>query len=172
MKGAHSDGREETVAAAHKLSAGLLMYRVRNGQLEVFLGHPGGPMFARKDDGHWTIPKGEPNDDEDLLLAAQREFQEETGIRPVGPFHPLGSIKQKGGKVVHAWACPEAPGSDGPIQSNHFEMQWPPGSGQLRSFPEMDRAQFFPLVVARTKLKDTQVPLVDRLEAWEGWRKS
>lgn len=114
------------------------MYRIKDGALQVLLAHPGGPYFAKKDDGAWTIPKGEPDGDEDLLLAAQREFKEETGITAFGPFIPLRPIKQKGGKVVHAWAfagdCdPEA------ITSNTFTLEWPPKSGKQREFPEIDR---------------------------------
>src|SRR3954467_9116811 len=104
-----------------RLSAGLLMFRVRHGQPQVFLAHPGGPYFARKDDGAWTIPKGEPDPGEDLLEAARREFQEETGIRPTGPFIPLTPIRQKGGEVVPAWAFEGD--WDGKIVSNTFSVE-------------------------------------------------
>ncbi len=138
------------------------MYRIKDGALQVLLAHPGGPYFAKKDDGAWTIPKGEPDGDEDLLLAAQREFKEETGITAFGPFIPLRPIKQKGGKVVHAWAfagdCdPEA------ITSNTFTLEWPPKSGKQREFPEIDRAEWFDLAAARTKIKAGQDGLIEEL---------
>src|SRR2546423_1134760 len=119
-----------------RLSAGLLMYRFRDGELQVFLVHPGGPYFARKDEDSWTIPKGEPDPGEDLLAAAQREFQEETGIAPAGPFTPLTPVKQKGGKVVHAWAF-EGDCEGKAVVSNTFTMEWPPGSGRQAAFPEI-----------------------------------
>ncbi len=154
-----------------RMSAGLLMFRFKDGVLQIFLAHPGGPLFQRKDEGHWTIPKGEPPEDEALLDAAIREFQEETGIVPHGEFLALGSIRQKGGKVVHAWAFEGDCDESQPIRSNTFEMQWPPGSGQIQSFPEVDQARFFALLEAKKKLKDTQWPLVERLlailETWQ-----
>src|SRR4051812_25180155 len=118
-----------------RLSAGLLMFRVQHGQLQVFLAHPGGPYFARKDDGSWTVPKGEPDPGEDLLDAAKREFAEETGILPNGPLIPLTPVRQKGGKVVHAWAF--AGDWEGTIVSNTFTMEWPPKSGKRMEFPEI-----------------------------------
>ena len=146
-----------------RTSAGLLLYRLRNGEPEVLLAHPGGPFFARKDNGHWTIPKGEPDGTEDLLLSAQREFAEEVGFTPSGPFIELGTITQKGGKVVHAWACE----GDLPEGHNHmcntFNTEWPIGSGKFQSFPEIDKVCFFPIQEARLKLKEAQVPLLDRL---------
>jgi predicted NUDIX family NTP pyrophosphohydrolase len=146
-----------------RMSAGLLMYRIKNGLLQIFLAHPGGPLYRNKDEGCWTIPKGEPPGNEPLLETAVREFREETGIRPHGPFTELGSIRQKGGKIVHAWAfdCDQDP-----VQfshSNTFEMEWPPKSGRIQSFQEVDRAQFFSLTEARKKLKEAQWPLVERL---------
>ena len=151
-------------AARPRISAGLLLYRLRSGEPEVFLAHPGGPFFARKDNGHWTIPKGEPDSDEDdLLLTAQREFGEEVGFVPDGPFIELGTVIQKGGKVVHAWAC------EGDLPEGHshacntFSTEWPIGSGKFQSFPEIDKVCFFSIPEARRKLKETQVPLVDRL---------
>lgn len=152
-----------------RTSAGLALYRWRAGVLEVFLAHPGGPVFARRDLGVWTLPKGEVEADEELLPTALREFEEETGLRidPGSRFLPLGSIQQKGGKIVHAWgveadpALPETPA----VRSNTFELEWPPRSGRWQSFPEVDRAKFFPLPAARRKLKERQVPLLDRLEA-------
>jgi predicted NUDIX family NTP pyrophosphohydrolase len=147
-----------------RLSAGLLMYRIANGAVQVLLAHPGGPFFAHKDDGAWTIPKGEPDADEDLLVTAQREFEEETGVKPSGPFLPLTAIQQKGGKIVHAWAfagdCdPKA------IRSNTFTMEWPPKSGRQMAFPEIDRAEFFDLETARNKIKAGQEALIEELEA-------
>lgn len=148
-----------------KISAGLLLYRVVNESPEVFLAHPGGPFFARKDNGHWTIPKGEPDEGEDLLAAAQREFGEEVGFIPAGPFIELGTIMQKGGKTVYAWACMgDLP--EGHIHTcNTFTTEWPFGSGKYQSFPEIDKVCFFPIPQARLKLKETQVPLLDRLVA-------
>jgi predicted NUDIX family NTP pyrophosphohydrolase len=146
-----------------RLSAGLLMYRIRDGAIQVLLAHPGGPYFVNKDDGHWSIPKGEPGPDEDLLLTAQREFQEETGLKPAGPFIALQPVKQKGGKVVHAWAC-EGDCDPATIRSNTFMMEWPPKSGQQQTFPEIDRAEFFDLDTARRKVKAAQVGLIDELE--------
>jgi predicted NUDIX family NTP pyrophosphohydrolase len=146
-----------------RVSAGLLMFRFRGDGVQVFLAHPGGPLFRNKDEGHWTIPKGEPPDGEPLLNAAMREFEEETGIEPHGQYLELGWIRQKGGKVVHAWAFEGDYDESQPIRSNAFEMQWPPGSGKTCSFPEVDRACFFDLPEAKRKLKDAQWPLVERL---------
>ena len=112
-----------------RLSAGLLMYRTRDDGIQVLLAHPGGPFFQNKDDGAWSVPKGEPDADEDLLVTAQREFAEETGIKPTGPFVPLKPIKQKGGKVVHVWAF-EGDCDTAAIKSNTFTMEWPPKSGR------------------------------------------
>ena len=150
-----------------RVSAGLLMFRHRDGELEVFLAHPGGPIFARKDEGHWTIPKGEIEPEEDFLPTAIREFAEETGIviNPRSAFIELGCIQQKGGKWVHAWAVENQWDEKQPIRSNLFEMEWPPRSGRRQKFPEVDRAGFFPLAEARRKLKDRQQPFLDRLEA-------
>src|SRR5688572_7403589 len=150
-----------------RVSAGLVIYRLREERCEIFLGHPGGPLFAHKDDGHWTIPKGEIGAGEDLLVTALREFQEETGIaiNPAGTFIPLGSIQQKGGKFVHAWAAKQDWDDSQPIHCNLFKMEWPLGSGRIQEFPEVDRAQFFPFEEAKRKLKPTQVPLLDRLIA-------
>ena len=147
------------------ISAGLLMYRVRDGRLEVFLAHPGGPFFAHRDDGHWTIPKGEIEPGEDLLATAQREFHEETGLVASGPFLPLASIRQKGGKTVHAWAFAGDWDESQPIRSNLFELEYPIGSGKCVQVPEIDRAGFFALPGARRKMKDRLVPFLDRLKA-------
>ncbi len=138
------------------------MYRIKDGALQVLLAHPGGPYFAKKDDDVWTIPKGEPEAGEDLLPAAQREFREETGLAATGPFIPLSTIQQKGGKVVHAWAfagdCdPET------IKSNFFTIEWPPKSGKQQEFPEIDRAEWFDVATARTKIKAGQVGLIEEL---------
>jgi len=139
------------------------MYRLRNGDLQIFLAHPGGPLYQSKDDGYWTIPKGEPPENEPLLNAAMREFEEETGIKPRGPYIDLGSIRQKGGKIVYGWAFEGGDEGPQPIRSNTFEMQWPPGSGKMQSFPEVDRARFFSLAEGKRKLKETQWPLIERL---------
>jgi predicted NUDIX family NTP pyrophosphohydrolase len=149
--------------AAIRVSAGLLMYRLRNGEVEVFLAHPGGPYFTHKDEGYWTIPKGEIELGEDLLAAALREFEEETGIKPEGEFLPLGTIKQKGGKIVHSWAFQGNWDESQPIKSNKCSLQWPPSSGQFLDFPEVDRAGFFTIQEARQKIKETQRPFLDRL---------
>lgn len=147
-----------------RISAGLLMYRFRDGVLQVLLAHPGGPLFRNKDDDTWSIPKGEIEPGEDLLVAARREFEEETGVEPDGPFLALPPIQQKGGKIVHAWAfqgdfAPET------LQSNLFTMEWPPRSGRQMEFPEIDRAEFFNLPAARQKIKAAQWPLLAELEA-------
>ena len=145
-------------------SAGLLMYRTSQGTLEVLLAHPGGPYFVNKDDGAWTIPKGEPETDEDLLVTAQREFEEETGVQPAGTYVALKPVKQKGGKIVHAWAF-EGDCDPGALHSNTFAMEWPPKSGRRQAFPEIDRAEFFDLETARRKIKLGQEGLLDELES-------
>jgi predicted NUDIX family NTP pyrophosphohydrolase len=147
-----------------RLSAGLLMYRFRNGRMQVFLAHPGGPFFARKDDGFWTIPRGEPDADEDLLEAAIREFREETGLNPTGPYIPLKPVKQKGGKLVHAWAFEGDYEEGKPIFSNTFTIEWPPRSGRQVEFPEMDRAEFFDVPTAKRKVKAAQAGFIVELE--------
>jgi predicted NUDIX family NTP pyrophosphohydrolase len=141
------------------------MYRFKDGSVQIFLAHPGGPLYQKKDDGYWTIPKGEPPADEALMDTAVREFEEETGIRPRGPYIELGTITQKGGKVVHGWAFEGDHDASRPILSNLFEMQWPPRSGRVQRFPEVDRAQFFSLPEGKRKLKSAQWPLVERLIA-------
>ena len=147
-----------------RTSAGLLMYRIQGGALEVLLAHPGGPFFRNKDEGAWSIPKGEPDADEDLLLTAQREFEEETGLKPSGPFIPLRPIKQKGGKVVHAWAF-EGDCDPATVKSNTFTMEWPPKSGRQMEFPEIDRAEFLDLATAKKKIKAGQEGFIEELEA-------
>jgi len=146
-----------------KVSAGLLMYRHRECHLQVLLAHPGGPYFRNKDEGAWSIPKGEVVPGEELLAAAQREFEEETAIKPSPPFLPLTSITQKAGKTVHAWAF--AGDCDATtISSNTFTIEWPPRSGRWMEFPEIDRAEFFDLGTARRKINPEQRPLIDELE--------
>lgn len=137
------------------------MYRRSKDGWEFFLAHPGGPFFRQRDDGSWTIPKGEQGSGESLLEVAKREFEEETGIVPSPPFIELGSVQQKGGKMVHAWAFQGD--HDGPVRSNTFSMEWPPNSGRIAEFPEIDRAAFFAADQARQKLKDAQWPLIERL---------
>ncbi|MFL6595865.1 MAG: NUDIX domain-containing protein [Chthoniobacterales bacterium] len=151
--------------ARSRLSAGLLMFR-RAGVLEVLLVHPGGPFFRRKDEGVWTIPKGEATPGEDLLTRARIEFEEELGIAATEKnWISLGEIKQKGGKVVHAWAF-EADLPDGfVLKSNVFTIEWPPRGGRMAEFPEVDRAEFFSDEVARVKINPAQIPLLDRLRA-------
>ena len=146
-----------------KTSAGLLMFRRRSGNLEVLLVHPGGPFFKNKDDGAWTIPKGEASAGEDLLTRARIEFEEEIGLTPLGVPLELGSIKQKGGKTVHAWAFAGDLANDFQITSNTFEMEWPPRSGRMQQFPEVDRAGFFSVEAARQKINAAQSVLLDRL---------
>jgi predicted NUDIX family NTP pyrophosphohydrolase len=141
-----------------------MMYRRSTGSLELFLVHLGGPFFRNKDDGSWSIPKGLIDADEDPLAAARREFSEETGVpTPKSGYVPLGEVRQKGGKVVRAWAF-EGDCDPGAIASNTFELEWPPGSGKMQAFPEVDRAAFFAPEEARRKLNPAQVPFVDRLE--------
>jgi len=143
------------------------MFRRRESGPEVLLVHPGGPFWAKKDLGAWTIPKGELEDGEDELATAQREFEEETGIRPAGPFHALGSVKQKSGKVVHAWAF-EGDCAPETVRSNTFKMEWPARSGQWREFAEVDRAEWFTLEAARARINPAQVPLLDALPGLAG----
>jgi predicted NUDIX family NTP pyrophosphohydrolase len=145
-------------------SAGLLLYRLRNGAPEVLLGHMGGPFWARKDERAWSIPKGEHADDEDPLDAARREFAEETGSAPPeGEPLPLGEVRQAGGKRVTAWAL-EGDLDPSTVVSNTFTLEWPPRSGRRQEFPEIDRAAWFDLATARAKIVKGQVPLLDALE--------
>jgi predicted NUDIX family NTP pyrophosphohydrolase len=158
---------ENSTPSRSRISAGLLMFRRRIYRLEVLLAHPGGPFHARKDDGVWTIPKGEPIPGEDLLTRAQIEFEEEIGCSPgnIQEWIELGSIRQKGGKTVYAWAFEGDLPEPFECKSNLFEMEWPPHSGKYQKFPEVDQARFFPEEVARRKLKSAQLPFLDRLRA-------
>jgi len=154
--------------AAARVSAGLLMFRrAKSGGFEVYLAHPGGPFFRNKDDGAWTVPKGEIPAGEDPLAAALREFQEETGLRidESRQFHDLGSIRQKGGKTVSAWAVEGDCPAGHCLKSNTFKIEWPPRSGKFQDFPEIDRAEFFPLEIARGKINPAQIEFLDRLLA-------
>jgi len=145
-----------------KHSAGLLMYRRRRGELEVFLVHPGGPFWAKKDAGAWSIPKGEYRPGEDPLAAARREFREETGFSVAGEFTPLTPLKQPSGKIIQAWAV-EGDCDAGAIRSNTFTLEWPPRSGHQQEFPEVDRAAWFTLTAAREKIIKGQVGFLEEL---------
>jgi predicted NUDIX family NTP pyrophosphohydrolase len=143
-----------------KRSAGLLMFRRRDSNLQVLLVHPGGPFRKKKDAGAWSIPKGEYEESEDPLEAAKREFEEETGIKADGEFIPLGQTKQSGGKVISAWAF-EGDCSEGEVRSSTFSMEWPPKSGHKRDFAEVDRADWFDLNQARTRIFERTSPIVE-----------
>jgi predicted NUDIX family NTP pyrophosphohydrolase len=148
-----------------RTSAGILLWRRRDGRLEVLLAHQGGPFWAKKDLGHWTIPKGEVEPGEELVAVARREFAEETGQEaPDLPLLELGQITQKSGKLVLGWAV-EGDLDPATAVSNTYELEWPPRSGVVRSFPEIDRVEWFDLDGARRKLKAAQVPFLDRLQA-------
>ncbi|MBD3241612.1 MAG: NUDIX domain-containing protein [Chitinivibrionales bacterium] len=145
-----------------KKSAGLLMYRWHGGSLYVLLGHMGGPFWKNKDDHAWSIPKGECGDDESPFMAAKREFTEETGLEAAGDFRELGEVKQSGGKTVKAWAF-EGDCDASQLQSNTFQMEWPPRSGKTAQFPEMDRFAWFGIDKARHKIVKGQLALIDAL---------
>jgi predicted NUDIX family NTP pyrophosphohydrolase len=145
-----------------KKSAGLLLFRYTSGTLEVLLAHPGGPYWANKDDGAWSIPKGEFLDDEDPLAAARREFEEELGSAADGEFMPLEPVRQAGGKVVCAWAV-RSDFDPTALRSNTFSMEWPPRSGQQQEFPEIDRASWFDVETAKLRIVKGQAPLIDQL---------
>jgi predicted NUDIX family NTP pyrophosphohydrolase len=145
-----------------KISAGILLYKETARGLEVLLAHPGGPFWAKKDLASWTIPKGEVNPGEDLLAAARREFFEEMGSPIAGPAFVLGELKQRSGKVVHAWAVQNDFDVDS-LRSNSFEMEWPLRSGKMSSFPEIDRAEWFDLGEARRRILPSQEKFLDRL---------
>jgi predicted NUDIX family NTP pyrophosphohydrolase len=153
-----------TISSMPKRSAGLLLYRRRKGRLEVFLIHPGGPYFAKKDRGAWGIPKGEYEAGEDALDAARREFTEETGFTAQGAFLPLGEIRQKSGKLTSAWAF-EGDCDPAQLVSNTCEIQWPPRSGRTVTIPEVDAGRWFSLAEARQFLREDQHPLLNQLEA-------
>lgn len=147
-----------------KQSAGILLFRNTEGSLEVFLVHPGGPFFINKDQGWWTIPKGEPMASETLFDAALREFEEETGYKPEGEFIPLQPVRQKGGKRIHCWAVtgnldPKA------ISCNTFELEWPPASGIIKAFPEVDKGSWFNLNEAKRYINEAQYAMLSELEA-------
>jgi predicted NUDIX family NTP pyrophosphohydrolase len=147
-----------------KQAAGLLLYRRGVNGLEVLLAHPGGPLWARKDHGSWTLPKGQFTDGELPLDAAKREFEEEMGSKPEGHFQPLGTLKQPSGKVIHAWAV-ESDFDVATVTSNLFQLEWPPRSGKMSEFPEVDRAAWFSIEEARAKILKGQQPFLDRLLA-------
>ena len=148
---------------SRKLSAGILLYRLPSGTAEIFLVHPGGPFWAKKDESAWSIPKGEYEAGEDPLTVAKREFQEETGFEIDGTFSPLSPLKQPSGKVISAWAV-EGDVDASALASNTFSLEWPPKSGKTREFPEVDRGAWFPLPIARVKLQAGQRGFLDQLQ--------
>ena len=150
------------MAENRNVSAGLLLFRRPGGRLELFLAHPGGPFWRGRDVGAWTIPKGLVVPGEELLAAARREFEEETGIVPQQPFIPLGSVRQKAGKIIHAWAW-EGDADPSAIVSNTTRYEWPRGSGRWETFPEVDRCAWFEPDAARARLNPAQAELIDRL---------
>jgi predicted NUDIX family NTP pyrophosphohydrolase len=156
-------GRSDVSSRRSRRSAGILLWRKHDGELEVLLGHPGGPLFAKKDADTWTVLKGEIEPGEDALDVARREFEEESGHpAPPGDVVELGEIRQKGGKVVVAWAI-EGDLDPALARSNTFEMEWPPHTGRFAEFPEIDRVEWFDLDTARSKIKAAQIPLLERL---------
>ena len=146
------------------VSTGLLLFRRIQDGCQFFIAHLGGPFWAKREAGAWTIPKGEPKADEELLATACREFEEETGIRPHGPYLELGCVQQKAGKVVHAWAW-EGDADPDKVTSNLTRMEWPRGSGNWMTFPEVDRCAWFDPKAAREKINSAQATFIDRLEA-------
>jgi predicted NUDIX family NTP pyrophosphohydrolase len=147
-----------------KTSAGLLMFRRTEKGTQVLLVHPGGPFFRKKDEGAWTVPKGEVAEGENLVARARIEFREELGTEPAAAqLIELGSVKQKGGKTVHAWAFEGHLPENFVVASNTFEMEWPPRSGRTQEFPEIDRAEFFSIEAAKLKINPAQVPFLERL---------
>ena len=159
---AGGDAILEATMPAVRQSAGILLFRHRYARLEVFLAHPGGPFWSRKDAASWTIPKGEFEKGEEPLAAAIREFQEETGLAPGAELLPLGSVKHKSGKKVSAWAF-EGDCDPSTLRSNTFQMEWPPRSGKTHEFPEIDRAAFFTIEAAREKMHPAEFEFVTRL---------
>lgn len=152
------------MASRKNVSAGLLLFRRRVGRLELFLAHPGGPYWADRDEGAWTIPKGLVEASEDMLACACREFREETGLEPRGPFIPLGSVRQKAGKTVHAWAW-EGDTDPAAVASNTMRMQYPPGSGRWITVPEVDRCGWFTVSEAKRRINPAQAELIERLQS-------
>lgn len=150
-----------------KQAAGILLYRRGPAGLQVLLAHPGGPLWSRKDAGSWTLPKGQFTEGELPLDAAKREFEEEMGSPPGGAFQPLGTVKQPSGKVIHAWAA-ESEFDISTVKSNLFSLEWPPKSGRIGEFPEVDRAEWFSIPDARVKILKGQAPFLDRLLALLG----
>ena len=150
------------MAASSKKSAGMLLYRFTAGEMEVLLVHPGGPFWSKKDAASWSIPKGELGDTEEPLVAAQRELEEETGIKAAGSFITLTPVKQKSGKLVYAFAL-EKDVNVASIKSNELQMEWPPRSGKMKSFPEIDKAGWFKVAEAKVKIIPGQSPLIDEL---------
>jgi Predicted NTP pyrophosphohydrolase len=146
-----------------KQSAGILLFRLKNKDIEVFLAHPGGPFFKNKDEGAWTIPKGEIDEDEDPLLAAKREFKEETGTEINGKFIPLKPVKYKSGKIVYAWAV-EGDIDPSVLEGNIFKLEWPPKSGKYIDVPEIDRVEWFTLTEGKKKIIPAQSPFLDEAE--------
>ena len=146
-----------------KRSAGIVVFKRKDTRLEVLLVHPGGPLWKNKDTGAWSIPKGEPEEGEELLSAAQRELREEIGLEPKGDLKDLGSIQQKGGKTVHAWAFEVDADMVVAQVSNSFELEWPPRSGKRQTFPEIDRAEFFSLEEAAIRINQAQRAFLERL---------
>ncbi|MEK7538491.1 MAG: NUDIX domain-containing protein [Patescibacteria group bacterium] len=146
-----------------KLSAGILLYRVQQGELKVFLVHPGGPYWAKKDDGAWSIPKGEFDEGDDPLATAKREFMEETGSPIKGEYLPLSPLKQPSGKIVHAWAV-EGDIDASTVKSNMFSMEWPPRSGVMQEFPEVDKGEWFNIPSAQQKLLSGQRRFLEELQ--------
>ncbi len=149
------------------ISCGLLMYRL-DPELSVYLVHPGGPYFSKKDKGWWTIPKGLPNAGEELLNAAIREFEEETGLKPAPPYTELGEVRQKGGKVVYCWAFENNSDSELIFRSNTFSMEWPPKSGKRMDFPEIDKAEWMDWQAALEFINSQQSAFVERLMRLKG----
>jgi predicted NUDIX family NTP pyrophosphohydrolase len=146
------------------ISAGLLMYRINEGELQIFLVHPGGPYFKKKDYGFWSIPKGLVEEGEKMLETAKREFIEETGLTPAGNYIDLGWVVQKSGKIVYAWAFESRYFDPADMKSNHFDMEWPPKSGRVTSFPEIDKWGFFDFSEASKKINSAQKEFLIRLK--------
>jgi predicted NUDIX family NTP pyrophosphohydrolase len=144
------------------IAAGLLMCRTEGAELQFFLVHPGGPFYVKKNEGVWSIPKGLPENNEEILQTAQREFFEETGIKPSGPYHPLGSIKQKSGKIVYAWAFIGEWTSDRGIVSNIFKIEWPPRSKKFIDIPEVDKAEWMSYDQACKMIHPHQLPFLTK----------